>query len=175
MGNGTGIVYREILNEVYTMKKSKTLTKVLIIITANLLMLVFGISAFFTILYVRDYMSEKAVGTCLKDMEVQYESLEIFSLRDDVLCVVLDEDGKYSLYSVEGDHKDIKLVLLWYDMNIGDKYITPSCTEEYSFASRLYDNKEAVPETAYKTVELKTENTTVYFCVEHFIFGNIVD
>lgn len=150
----------------------KILKRILCFVIVLVIMVLFLIAAFFTAGAVQSKLVHNAVG---EKLDTEYQTLEVFTSRKDKLCVVLDEDGKYSLYSVEGDHKDIKLVLLWYDMNIGDKYITPSSTEEYSFASRLYDNKEAVPETAYKTVELKTENTTVYFCVEHFIFGNISD
>lgn len=175
MGNGTGIVYSEILNEVYTMKKSKTLTKVLIIITANLLMLVFGISAFFTIFYVRDYMSEKAVGTCLEDMEVQYESLEIFSLRDEVLCGVVGEDGKYSLYRVEGNNKHIQLCPLCENMQAGKDYQVKSSDGKYAYVVSVYEDELDVPSNAYETVELEIANTTAYFCVEYFIFGNVID
>ena len=150
----------------------KVLKRILYFVIVLVIMALFLIAAFLTAGAIQSKLVHNAVR---EKLDTEYQTLEVFTSRKDKLCVVLDEDGKYSLYSVEGDHKDIKLVLLWYDMNIGDKYITPSCTEEYSFASRLYDNKEAVPETAYKTVELKTENTTVYFCVEHFIFGNVID
>lgn len=150
----------------------KILKRILCFVIVLVIMVLFLIAAFFTAGAVQSRLVHNAVG---EKLDTPYQTLEVFTSRKDKLCVVLDEDGKYSLYSVEGDHKDMELVLLRYDMNIGDKYITPSCTEEYSFVSRLYENKEDVPETAYKTVELRTENTTVYFCVEYFIFGNITD
>ncbi len=157
------------------MEKNKTLTKVLIIVVANLLMLVLGVSAFFTILYVRDYMSEKAVGTCLEDMGVRYESIGVFPARDDVLCGVAGEDGGYSLYRVEGDNGNVQLRLLQENMQSGEKYPVQSREGKYAYVVSVYENKSDVPSNAYETAEVKTENTAVYFCVEYFIFGNITD
>lgn len=157
------------------MEKNKTLKKVLIIVVANLLMLVFGVSAFFTIIFVRDYMSEKAVGTSLEDMGVRYESIGVFPARDDVLCGVVVEDGRYSLYRVEGDNGDVQLRLLRENMQSGEKHPVQSREGEYAYVISVYENETDVPSNAYDTAEIKTENTTVYFCVEYFILGDITD
>ena len=148
----------------------KVLKRILYFVFLLVLTTVFLIAAFLTAGTIQSKHVNNAAGVAL---EMPYKALDVFTVREEKLCAVVCEDGRYALYHVTGPVENMDLYLMLDDMQVGKTYSVPDPEESYAFMTAVYENKDDVPKNAYKTVTLKAGDKTVYFCIQGFVFGNI--